>query len=113
MIQIYHNPKCGKSRESLKMLQESGADIEVIHYLKDVPSVQQLKQLIAKLGIKPIELVRQKETVWVSSYKDRNLTDDEIIKSMVDNPILIERPIIVNGESAVIARPAKRACDLL
>jgi arsenate reductase len=108
MIQIYHNSRCGKSRECLAFLENSGKEYEVIKYLDDVPSFEELKGIIEKLGIKPIELVRQKEKIWIENFKNTTMSDDEIIQTMILNPILIERPIVIKGNKAVIARPLEK-----
>ena len=108
MIQIYHNSRCGKSRECLAFLEKSGQEYEIIKYLEDVPTFDELKEIIKKLGIKPIELVRRKEKIWVENFKDKPMTDDEIINAMISNPILIERPIVINGDKAIIARPLEK-----
>ena len=113
MIQIYHNSRCGKSRECLVFLENSGQKYEIVKYLEDVPSFGELKEIIQKLGIKPIELVRRKEKIWIENFKDKPLTDDEIVQAMVANPILIERPIVINGDKAVIARPLEKAAAIL
>ena len=113
MIQIYHNSRCGKSRECLAFLEDSGKEYEVIKYLDDVPSFVELKGIIEKLGIKPIELVRQKEKIWIENFKNTTLSDDEIIQAMISNPILIERPIVINGNRAVIARPLEKVAKIL
>jgi arsenate reductase len=105
MNQIYHNSRCGKSRECLAFLEDSGQEYQVIKYLDEVPSFEELQSIVKKLNIKPIELVRKKEKIWIENYKNKILTDDEIILAMISNPILIERPIVINGEKAVIARP--------
>jgi len=108
MIQIYHNSRCTKSRECLAFLEESGQEYEVIKYLEDVPSFEELKAIIKKLDIKPIELVRRKEKIWVENFKNRTMSDDEVIQAMISNPILIERPIVINGDKAIIARPLEK-----
>jgi arsenate reductase len=113
MIQIYHNSRCGKSRECLILLENSGQEYEIIKYLEDVPTFEELKAIIEKLAIKPIELVRQKEKIWIENFKGKTLTDDEIIQAMISNPILIERPIVINGDKAVIARPFEKATAIL
>lgn len=108
MIQIYHNPRCGKSRECLAFLEDSNKEFEAIKYLDTIPTFDELKIIIAKLNIKPIELVRQKEKVWIENFKKTTMTDDQIIQAMISNPILIERPIVINGNKAVIARPLEK-----
>ncbi|WP_269242150.1 arsenate reductase (glutaredoxin) [Flavobacterium limnophilum] len=113
MIQIYHNSRCTKSRECLAFLENSGQKYEIIKYLEDVPTYDELKDIIQKLGIKPIELVRRKEKIWIENFRDKPLTDDEIIQAMISNPILVERPIVVNGDKAVIARPLEKAAVIL
>lgn len=113
MIQIFHNPRCAKSRECLIGLDALGQQIEIIKYLEIPPTFDQLKVLLRKLAISPIELVRKKEPVWVTKFSKHTLTDDQIIQAMVDYPILIERPIVINGQRAVIARPASKVRSVL
>jgi arsenate reductase (glutaredoxin) len=105
MIQIYHNSRCTKSRECLNFLEKSNIQFTVINYLQNTPTFDELKSIIDILKIKPIKLVRQKERIWIENFKDKILTDDEVIHTMVSNPILIERPIVINENKAVIARP--------
>lgn len=113
MIKIYHNPRCRKSREGLEVLEKSGKDFEVIKYLDEVPSKEELKTLIGYLGITPMDLVRKNEAVWKENYKGKTLSDDEIITAMVENPKLIERPIVVKDKKAVIGRPSEKINTLL
>jgi arsenate reductase len=113
MIQILHNSRCGKSRECLTFIENSDNEFEVIKYLENVLTVEELTEIIRKLNIKPLELVRQKEKIWIDIYKNKTLTDDEIIKAMIENPILIERPIVINGQKAVIARPFEKVKSIL
>lgn len=105
MIQILHNPRCGKSREGLAILEESGKEFEVIKYLENSLSKKELKGIIKKLNVEPLKLVRQNETIWKENFKSKELSDEEIIDAMVENPILIERPIVINGNKAIIGRP--------
>jgi|SRR5690606_23349405 len=105
MIKIYHNPRCQKSREGLQLLESTGKKIQVIKYLEDTPTVLELTQIIETLEISPIELVRTKEEIWKKNYKNLELSDQEIIKAMVENPRLIERPIVIHDNKAVIGRP--------
>ena len=111
-MKIYHNPRCRKSRETLNLLQENSVNIEVVEYLKDTLSVEELKELIQYLGISPIQLVRTKELIWRENFKGRNLSEDEIIHAMVDYPKLIERPIVVNDNKAVLGRPPENVLKL-
>ena len=113
MIQILHNPRCSKSRGCLAFLEQSGKEYEVINYLKADPSIEELRVIISKLTIKPLELVRKKEPVWIEKYEGKNLTDADIIQAMAEHPILIERPIVINGEKAVIGRPVENAASII
>lgn len=113
MITIYHNPRCRKSREGLALVEESGKTFEVIKYLEDLVSEKELKTIIAKLGIKPIDLVRKNETIWKSDYKDKELSDEQIIKVLEKHPKLIERPIVINGNKAVVGRPKELILDII
>lgn len=113
MIQIFHNSRCGKSRSCLAFIEESGKEFEVIKYLENTPTLEELTNIIEKLKITPIELVRTKEKIWIENYKNKTLSDKEIIQAMISNPILIERPIVINGDKAVIARPFDKAKSIL
>lgn len=104
MLQILHNPRCEKSRTCLAFATEAKVEFEIINYLENPLTVTDLKVLLKKLGVKPIEIVRQKETIWIENYKDKSLTDIDIIKALAKHPILIERPIIIDGDKAIIAR---------
>lgn len=109
MIKIYHNPRCGKSRSCLALLEESGQEYEIVKYLEQAPTIAELGSLLQKLNKKPSELVRHKEKIWIENFKDKSMTDDEIIQAMVSNPILIERPILTKGDKAIIARELDKA----
>lgn len=110
---IYHNPKCTKSRGTLALLQEHGVEPKVIEYLKTPPSAAELKAIVAKLGIRPEELVRKGEELYKANYAGKALTDAQWIDAMVKHPILIERPIVVSGARAVIGRPPQNVNTLL
>jgi arsenate reductase len=110
---IYHNPRCSKSRSTLELLQEHGIEPRVVEYLKTPPSAQELKAIVTRLGIRPEQLVRKTEDVYKSQYAGRTLTDAEWIEAMVRDPILIERPIVVSGERAVLGRPPENVTQLL
>ena len=104
MIKIYHNNRCQKSRLGVKFLEKNKLDFEIINYLSDPLSMDEIKFLLKKLKIKHIELIRKNELIWKTNYKNKKLSDEEIVMDMVDNPNLIERPIIVNEDKAIIGR---------
>lgn len=112
-MKILHNPRCSKSRETLKLIEDAGKEVEVIEYLNDTPSVSELKSIIEKLGIKPLDLVRKGEDVYKDNFKGKTLSDDEWIEAMVKYPKLIERPIVISGKQAVIGRPPQNVLELL
>ena len=113
MIQIYHNPRCRKSREALELIRESGQPCEVIEYLKHPLTATALKDLLGKLQMEPIQLVRRNEAIWKDQFKGRELSDLDILKAMEAFPKLMERPIAVKGEQAVIGRPPENVKSLL
>ncbi|TCP25677.1 arsenate reductase [Tenacibaculum skagerrakense] len=113
MIKIYHNPRCSKSRQGLAIIEESGKEFTVVKYLDETLDEKELSELITLLNISPIELVRKNEKTWKEDYKGKELSDQEIIKAMVENPKLIERPIVVNNKKAVIGRPPESINDIL
>ncbi len=112
-IKIWHNPRCSKSRDSFKLLEEKGIDAEVVKYLEDVPTKEELTELLSMLGMIARELMRTKEVV----YKELNLKDenseDALIEAMIANPKLIERPIVIRGNKAVIGRPIEKVIELI
>lgn len=110
---ILHNPRCSKSRETLQLLEEKGEDILVVKYLDDVPTRAELENILALLKLKPIDLVRTKEAIWKEKYKDSDLSDSEVIDAMLENPKLIERPIVIKNNKAAIGRPPKQVLDIL
>lgn len=113
MIQIYHNPRCGKSRNCLAFLGESDQEYEIIPYLTETPTFDELKKLLEKLNLQPIELVRTKEKIWIENYKEKALSDTQIIQTMIDNPVLIERPIVVKDGKAIIGRDLDKVASFL
>ena len=113
MTKIYHNPRCSKSRQVLALLEEKGEHIEIIKYLENTPTEKELSEIIDLLGIKPIELVRTNENIWKENYKGKSLKSDELIHIMVQNPKLIERPIVIKNNKAVIGRPPENVLTIL
>ena len=113
MLTIYHNPRCRKSREGLAYLEEKGKEFEIIRYLDNPPGVDTIWKLLKALDIPPIALVRKNEAIWKSEYKGRELTDDAIVEALTKYPKLIERPIVLLGDKAVIGRPVEKISELL
>lgn len=113
MIQVYHNPRCGKSRNCLAFIEQTNQKYEIIPYLTETPTLNELKDLLGKLSLDPIQLVRVKEKIWIENYKGKELTNDEIIQAMIDNPILIERPIVIKDEKAIIGRDLDNVASFL
>ncbi len=103
-LTIYHNPRCSKSRAALETITKKGTEIEVIEYLKTPLTKKVLKNLLMKLNMKPIEIIRTNEDVFKQKFKGKNFTDDEWIQVLIENPILLQRPIVVGEYKAEIMR---------
>lgn len=113
-VKIYHNPRCGKSRQTLQLLQEQGIEPEIIEYLKAPPSVQELDDILQKLGMEPRELMRKKEAEYkAGGLDDASLDRQALIQGMVNNPILIERPIVIANGKAAVGRPPEAVLAIL
>ena len=112
-IRIYYNPRCSKCRDTAALLSERGYQIELIEYLKTAPGREELRDLLVKLGMKPQELVRKGEEIYKQNYAGRSLSDEEWLEAMLQHPVLIERPIVVRGDRAVVARPPEKVLALL
>lgn len=112
-MDIYHNPRCSKSRETLALIQNAGREVNVIEYLKDPPSEKELQTIVAKLGMKAADLVRKGEDLYKEKFKGKELTEEQWIKALVKHPVLIERPIVVSGSKAVLGRPPENVKKLL
>ena len=111
-IKIYHNPTCSKSRKTLALLEKETTDFKIIEYLKNPLSFDEIKEVVKKLAIKPIDLIRKNEEIWINNYKGGEMSDSEIIKAMEENPKLIERPIVIKDNQGVIARPPEKVLIL-
>tara|TARA_B100001173_G_C15981111_1_gene544559 strand:- start:15 stop:353 length:339 start_codon:yes stop_codon:yes gene_type:complete len=112
-MKIYHNPRCRKSREGLKYLESKKINFKIIEYFKNNLSSEQIRNILKKLQFKPIELVKKNEVIWKEKYKGKDFSDDELIIILSNEPKLIERPIIVGENSAVLARPVENIDKLL
>jgi len=113
LIQIYHNPRCSTSRKALAIIQDEGHTAQEVRYLDDPPSVAEFKLLLSKLNVGPQDVLRKRETLYKEKFKDKNFTEDEWIDIMLENPKLIERPIVIRGNKAVIGRPIEKVLELI
>ncbi len=111
-MKIFHNPRCSKSRQTLELIKNSGKQVEVIEYLDTPPTFEELKSIINLLGISPQQLLRKNETIFKEQFKDKSYNEDEWIRVMIENPKLIERPIVVDGKKAVLGRPPENVLTL-
>ncbi len=111
MIKIYHNPRCRKSREALKLVQDKG-NVEIIEYMTQDIDMESLKIAIASTGLKPSELVRKNEAVFKESYKGKELSEDEWLEAFIKEPKLLERPIVIKDSKGVLGRPPENVLSL-
>jgi len=112
-VTIYHNPRCRKSRETLALIQEKGIEPEIVEYLKEVPSRDELRKILAKLNKSPQDILRKGEQIFKENFKDKKFTDEEWLQILIENPKLIERPIVVKGNAAVLGRPPQNVLELI
>ena len=112
-MKIYHNPRCRKSRETLALIEGKGVDVEIVEYLKEVPQKSELKDILSKLGIPAEKLLRKGEADFKENFKGKTLSDDEWIDAMIQYPKLIERPIVVKEDKAVLGRPPENVLELI
>lgn len=110
---LYHKPTCSTSRTALQLLKENGIEPELRLYIDNPPTQKELSELMKKLGAKPIDIVRTKEKMYKEEYADRKLLKKDWLRILSKNPILIERPILIKGNKAVMGRPAERVLELL
>ncbi|MGG5507248.1 MULTISPECIES: arsenate reductase (glutaredoxin) [unclassified Myroides] len=113
MITIYHNPRCSKSRESIAFMEQQGVAYKIIKYLDANLGYDDIKALLQKLNFTPIELVRTKDAFWQENFANKTLSDEDIIQAMVAYPQIIERPVVVNGSKAIVARPTEKIHQIL
>lgn len=110
---IYHNPRCSKSRQTMALLEEQSIDAQVVEYLKTPPNADELQEILNLLQMKPRELMRRKEAIYKElNLDDESLSEAQLIQAMVENPILIERPIVVTNGKAAIGRPPEQVLEL-
>jgi arsenate reductase (glutaredoxin) len=112
-MKIYHNPRCSKSRQTLQIIKDAGAEVEIIEYLNEVPTQDELAAILIKLDMNAEDILRKGEDIFKQNYKGKTFSNDEWIKIMIENPKLIERPIIVKGNKAVLGRPPENVNEFL
>lgn len=113
MITIWHNPRCSKSREAVKILEEAGVTFEERRYLEDAPSLDELRAAQAALGLPAISMMRVKETAFKEMGLTKDMDDEALLAAMAEQPKLIERPVVFNGNRAAIGRPPEQVRDIL
>jgi len=112
-MKIYHNPRCSKSRQTLALLEENGIIPEIILYLQDKPTKDDIQGILSNLGIPAEKLIRKGEQIFKDNFKGKTLSEDEWVAAMVEYPKLIERPIVIKGDKAVLGRPPQNVLDLI
>ena len=111
---IYHNPRCSKSRQALSLLEEAGVQTQVVKYLETPPSAAELDALLTKLGLDPIDVMRTKDDLFKElGLQGKTMSREEGIRLLAEHPALLERPIVVRGDKAVVARPPERVSEVL
>jgi arsenate reductase len=110
---IYHNPRCSKSRETLQILRENGVEPTVVEYLKETPTKEDLTLVLSQLNLEAESLLRKGEAIFKENYKGKSLSNDQWIEAMVKYPKLIERPIVIKGNKAVLGRPPQKVLELI
>ena len=111
---IYHNPRCSKSRQTLEILNQQDVDTEIVLYLENPPSAEEISSILQKLGLSSRDIIRKGEEEYkLLNLKDQSLTENELISIMSENPKLIERPIVVKDDKAIIGRPPENVLSLL
>ncbi len=112
-MKIYHNPRCSKSRQTLNMIKEAHREVEIVEYLKTPPTEEELRDILHKLNLPVDYLIRKGEEIYKTEYKGKELTEDEWIAALVKHPKMLERPIVVNGDQAILGRPPENVQKLL
>lgn len=112
-MKVYHNPRCGKSRDAVNLLEKKKIKFDLQLYLKEGLTQKEIKDLLSKLKLAPIDIIRQNEKDYKENFKDKKMTDAALIKAIIKYPKLLQRPIVVKGRKAVIARPLEELKDFL
>lgn len=113
-VTIYHNPRCSKSRQALDLLRKRGIEPAIVEYLKSPPGKKELKEILDRLGMEPRDLMRKKEAAYRENrLDDPKLSRDQLIAALAEHPVLIERPLVLAGDKAVVGRPPEKILDIL
>jgi arsenate reductase (glutaredoxin) len=112
-MKIYHNPRCSKSRQTLQLIKDANVAVEIVEYLNEIPTKEELKLILMQLNLQPKDIIRKGEAVYKEKFKNSDFNEDEWIKIMIEYPKLIERPIVVKGNKAILGRPPENVLDLL
>ena len=110
-MKLYHNNRCSKSRQCLALIDSS--NVQIVDYIKNPLSFDELKVLVSKIGIQPAELIRTNEAIWKQNFKGKKMSDDDYIMAMIENPKLMERPIVETEEKALVCRPPELVLGLI
>lgn len=110
---IYHNPRCSKSRQTLQILKDNGIEPQIIEYLKESPSTEELTEVLSYLELNATDIIRKGESIYKENYKGKDLSNEEWIKVLVDHPKLIERPIVIKNKKAILGRPPENVLKLI
>lgn len=112
-MKFYHNARCAKSREALQLLHDKGINPDIVEYMKEPITPDELNELLDKLDMEPHDLIRKKEKVWKEEFADKELSPDELVLVMIEHPKLMERPILVNGDKARVGRPPEQILEIV
>lgn len=113
MLKILHNPRCSKSRETLAIIKNKGVEVQIIEYLKETITKEDLQDILSKLDKKPQEIIRKGEAIFKENFKGKEFSSEEWLTILIENPKLIERPIVFNEKKAVIGRPPEKVIELI
>lgn len=112
-MKILHNPRCRKSRETLQIIEDKGVNVEVIEYLKTPPTADEIKDIVEKLGVSVTDIIRKGETIYKENYKGKDIPEEDWFQILADNPKLIERPIVIKQNKAIVGRPPENVLEIL
>lgn len=112
-MKIYHNPRCSKSRQTLQLIKDANKEVEIVEYLNETPTKDELKDILTKLNLNAEDILRKGEAVYKENFKGKILNNDEWIEAMISYPKLIERPIVIKGNKAILGRPPENVLELL